>query len=116
MMVEKSILKTVMLKFRLNGFTLLEMLVVMLIVTLISSLTLLYQMPKSDSVKVFEQHYLYQQVRALALKQRTTLPTTNSNVSSLTFNARGAINQAQTIKFKRSIFVVQLGMGRYVIR
>lgn len=105
-----------MLKFRPKGFTLLEMLLVMFIVSFISGWTLQYQMPTSNPVKLFEQHYLYQQVRALAIKQKTTLPTTNSNVSLLTFNARGAINQAQTIKFNKTLFVVQLGMGRYVIR
>ena len=93
-----------------------EMLLVLLVMSMLSLLTLHYQTPSPNTLGLFEQQYLTQQIKALGTKQTTRLEPVDSNVSRLTFNAKGYVNQAQTLRFDQLLFVVQLGMGRYVIR
>ncbi len=103
-------------KLLAKGFTGLEMVLVILVISILSSLSLSFKLPLEPKLKIFEQQYLYQQIRAIAQKQTIPLKTEHSNVKLLSFNPLGHVNQGQTIAFDNQKFVVQIGMGRYVIR
>lgn len=94
-----------------KGFTLLEMLLVLLIISCLTVLSVM-KIP-TLSINMFEEEYYVHQTKALALAQTQVYNHDfSSNVGSLSFNALGHVNQAQTIMVNNHKFTVQLGMGR----
>lgn len=114
-MVNQLPLSMDMLKYRLRGYTLLEMILVVWIMAMVSTFTLTIRIPSSSEFTLFEHQYLNAQIQALAKKKSIFLKTPQSNVARLSFNANGNVNQAQTIQINKTKFIVQLGMGRYVV-
>ncbi len=86
-----------------DGFTLIEVLIVMMVITLLSLVF-------TSKLKLSEDTYLNPencQLKSMAHKSRCQLNDT------IHFNENGNINHAQTIKISNKICVFQLGMGRY---
>ena len=86
-----------------KGFTLIEVLVCLLIISLI----LLFSM--NSFIKFSNSYFnpVYYQLEAMATKKRTKMD------SVIWFNENGNINQARTIKINNKKCVFQLGMGRF---
>lgn len=87
-----------------SGFTMVEML---LVVMLISMVSLILGVPYIVSTKGSEMAASDTQLEAMATGK--TIPFQQG----LTFNHKGNINQAKTLKFGGRTCVYQLGMGRY---
>lgn len=86
-----------------RGFTLIEILVVMLFLTVLTSVFAVIFVP-------FESNYIHPetcQLKAMASKETCVWE------KGIHFNANGNINQARTIKYANKKCVFQLGMGRY---
>lgn len=97
-----------------RGYTLLEMMLVLTVISLMTTQLLLTHRPiKKGNDIHFENNYLLHQIKSISTKSTYTLETKNSNVSTLSFNAFGNVNSAQTIIFDDFKIVIQLGMGRY---
>lgn len=100
------------LLFHKQGFTLLEMLIVLLVVSVLS-FSSVFVLPKL-TVDTFENEYILHQLKALS--QHNTQEFKHgysSNVPSLSFNSWGNVNMAQTIQVKNKTYTIQLGAGRY---
>lgn len=96
-----------------KGFTLLETMLVLSIIVILTALSTFKFNP--ISLNQFENEYLLTQLKALSQNKTYVLNHhESSNVSFLSFNHFGNVNQAQTIVIKNRIFTVQLGSGRYV--
>lgn len=97
------LLRLSMGKLMNKGFTLIEMLLVLMVVTI---LTLVF----STQLKLYEVEYfdpIQCQLKAMATRERCQFNST------IHFNQNGNINHAQTIKFHDKTCIFQLGMGRY---
>lgn len=90
---------------RNKGFTLLELLVVLSMLTIVSLLTMTcwqFFASKDDAMDI-----LYKQVLAMHTQDKVFIR------QSLYFNGNGNINHAQTLKFNRITCTFQLGFGRF---
>lgn len=89
-----------------KGFTLLEMLLTLMIVTSMFVITLNRISDVDTSWAYFSNEYLYQQVDSLVNKKSNHL----SNYP-ISFNKQGKVNQARTITFNGKNVVIHLGTG-----
>lgn len=98
-----------------RGFTLIEMMIVLMIVSMSTiSLSLVFKpFTISDDV-LFSDYLKHTQIKALATATKQIVETDHSNVSKLSFNELGNVNMAQTITLSSKKIVIQLGMGRYI--
>lgn len=90
---------------RNKGFTLLELLLVVSMLTIVSLLTMTrwqFFASKDDTINI-----LYKQVHAMRVQDKVLVN------KSLYFNGNGNINQAQTLKFNHKTCRFQLGFGRF---
>lgn len=87
-----------------QGFTLIEMLLVLIIITIVSNLSI----KKITTTKNYENIEL-KQLKAMATGQRVYVNDT------IWFNHNGNINHGQTLKINGKTYVFQLGFGRYRI-
>lgn len=101
-----------------KGFTLIEMMVVLFCLSILILLPLTVKIPIfNDEILIFENTYKMIQLKSMSSYTKLTIyHNYDSNVSNLTFNHHGNVNQAQTLRIHNKIFVVQLGKGRYEIR
>ncbi len=86
-----------------KGFTLIEVLVVMFILTVLGSVF-------SIGLVEFESEYFNPktcQLKAMATKEKCQFNKT------IRYNENGNINHAQTFKVNNRVCIFQLGMGRY---
>ena len=100
-----------------SGFTVLEMLAVIMILSL---MMILFPMQKCDtdmSEKTFVPDYLLAQSAAIASSERTQLPQ-KDGYPSVSFNARGNVSKAMTFAFSKTgrQIIIELGGGRLVFR
>lgn len=95
-----------------RGFTLIEMLLVLFILSILILLTP-FRKP-SLTLNQFENEYLLAQLQAMSsFGTKQYDHQEQSNASILTFNEWGNVNQAQTIKTSKNTYRIQLGTGRY---
>lgn len=95
-----------------RGFTLIEMVLVLFILSLLLILTPIRK--PTLTLNQFENEYILTQLQAMSsFSPRQYDHQEDSNVSILTFNEWGNVNQAQTIKTSKSSYRIQLGTGRY---
>lgn len=87
-----------------DGFTLVEILLVMVIITFISGLFIAPAIVQKETVIL---NAVDSQLKAMATGQRVSFK------DGLHFNHRGNINQAKTLQINGKRCVFQLGMGRY---
>lgn len=110
-----SLLLMVMLK-RTNGFTLLEMLLVLILLSILTLMALPVKplLVSKDLTRHFKETVLLSQIKAIANGETVSLTHPyDSNVGYLSFNSLGNINQAQTIQVGDHFFIFQLGSGRF---
>ena len=88
-----------------RGFTLLELLIVLSVITLVSLISMTRWEFKAHANKNID--ILSSQIRAMRNQQEVKVS------DSMHFNANGNINRAQTIKYDHKTCVFQLGFGRF---
>ena len=99
-----------------KGVTLLEMLVVLFVISLMTlQLTLIYKPYIEPEGYHLIDRIKLAQITALATTKTMELNELKSNVSRLSYNDLGNVNQAQTLNYEHLVVVIQLGMGRYEI-
>ncbi len=92
----------------IKGFTLLEMMVTLCIISLFLTLTLIKRTSIDEEYYRFSSQYLFTQSEALRKAQRESIDERN-----ISFNAIGNVNKAQTILFSNNKkIIVELGGGR----
>ena len=95
-----------------KGFTLLEMLIVISIISMIIIVTFTNKISIDKDYYAFASHYLFMQSEALRKSEKTFFDDKN-----ISFNANGNVNKAQTIYFENNKdIVVELGGGRLVFK
>lgn len=97
-----------------NGFILVEILIVILVLGILSQLTLTFKFQNSHIMtKQLKTDLLFSQSMALLNRQKIMVNHNfNSNANYLSFNDLGHINQAQTINIKNFECTVLLSLGR----
>lgn len=110
-MVSQLVLSMELRLVNKQGFTTLELLLVLFVVTI--SVVLGSVVVPTIELNQFKNEYLLTQLQAMSQSKRIELNSEfDSNVSRLSFNAFGHVNQAQTIIARNKQYTVQLGMGR----
>lgn len=95
-----------------KGFTLLEMLIVISIISMIIIVTFTNKINIDKDYYAFASHYLFMQSEALRKNEKIFF-----NDKNISFNANGNVNKAQTIHFENNKdIVVELGGGRLVFK
>lgn len=95
-----------------KGFTLLEMLIVISIISMIIMITFTNKISIDKDYYAFSSHYLLLQSEALRKSEKSFF-----NDKNISFNANGNVNKAQTIHFENNKdIVVELGGGRLVFK
>ncbi len=90
-----------------KGFTLIEMILSLFLMSIISALTLSYLVIDfNDLVIPSEYHYI--QSEAIAKKETQNFSFYGQNIY---FNYDGKVNQAQSISVKQKVYVIRLGFG-----
>ena len=99
-----------------NGFVLVEMLAVLLIISMVYTMFLPLFPKEQDRFNVFRDRYLCTQSAAIASHSRTEVCTEDGQCIS--FNGKGNVNLARTLEFsgRRYSVIVELGGGRLVYR
>lgn len=98
-------------KLNKKGYTLLEMLVVLFVLTCLSLLSLNYKPFKKDnSVIFFLNDYLAKQTESMTKHKRLSH---SLNYSYITFNGKGHINLSRTLIFNKHKLKLYLGSGSF---
>lgn len=92
-----------------NGFTLLEMLIVLVIMSIFLLLTGIYKVDYDEEYYLFPSIYLYNQSEAMLKAEKVYMDDYD-----ISFNSEGHVNRAQTLYFINKKIVVELGGGRLV--
>lgn len=100
-----------------KGYLISDLLVTLIIITSIfASLIPLFKDINYDYL-IFQDYYTYNQSYSMANKTNIDMDMNFKEIlyyTNIVFNEKGNVNQAQTIKFNNSIYVVELGAGRLV--
>lgn len=88
-----------------KGFTLLETLLCLMVLTIISLLALSVYRTGDYSHYEFVDDYLEQQIESLTLGKRNYLD------NGISFNEQGHVNRARTVSFWKRKVIVHLGNG-----
>lgn len=127
-----------------KGFTMIETLFVLFIITILSSLTMTFHLPqKKDATYIQEISYIFNQAKlnAMVYKEKTTVSVQKQRITItsshykkdyllekpvslekylFTYNALGHIKTAKTIHFygrdKTYAFVFQVGSGSFYVQ
>ena len=84
-----------------KGFTLLEMLIVISIISMIIIVTFTNKISIDKDYYAFASHYLFMQSEALRKNEKIFF-----NDKNISFNANGNVNKAQTINFENNKDIV----------
>jgi len=95
-----------------KGFSLIETLIVLLVLTLVGTLTIRPFETVLTQSQDFQSKLIHTRFDALLSHQTLTLATEVITEYPIRFNAQGNINMGQTIPFKNKEVVLQIGTGR----
>lgn len=92
----------------IKGFTLLEMMITLCIMSIFLMITLIERTKVDEDYYAFSSHYLYTQSEAIRKGQKEYI-----DENHISFNSLGNVNKAQTIQFSNNKkIIVELGGGR----
>jgi len=89
-----------------NGYTMLNVLLVMMIIATLTCITSINIEPINNDDKIFISNYLLSQVEAISKYKDTDV-----KLFPISFNENGGVNKAQTISINNRNFIIHLGTG-----
>ena len=101
-----------------SGFTLLEVCIVLLCISVLSLLYLPAREMEVSSYYTFPDAYLLAQSEAIRKAEKTMYYSDSSEVPDVSFNEKGNVNKAMTLHFENRSkdIIIELGGGRLVFR
>ena len=101
-----------------SGFTLVEICMVILCLSVLALFTLPPPLPDMDSFHTFPDAYLRAQSEAIRKADYAVCYSEDGSVPDITFNEKGNVNKAMTLHFEkhRTSVIIELGGGRLVFR
>ena len=99
-----------------NGYTLVEMCVVLIILSVLSLLWIMVRHVPAADRSAFASRYLYEQSEAM-IKARRWEYTDEDRGETVHFNEKGNTDSPRTIRFAEDVrLIIELGGGRLVFR
>lgn len=93
-----------------NGFTLMQMVVTLMIVSSMFVLSISKISIPSQEYHYFISDYLYNQAYALSNYERVNFKNDYSNIE-ISFNERGSVNQGQSFNVENRLIVIRPATG-----
>ncbi len=100
----------------IKGFTLVECVVVLALLSILQLLTLPYVYKKKSDFYIFKNDYLKVQSEAMATREKRKMEIDVDGIIPypIQFNAKGNVNRAQTCLFDDKKVVIMIAGGRLV--